>query len=299
VSAGISLSGFAERQFQGSEVCLNYAEGPANGPTLLLLHGLSRDWRSFLVLLPELSRRFRLFAVDLRGHGRSSRVPGGYRMSQFAADISEFVQSEFPAGVSIFGHSLGAMTGLMTAAKPGGKVNALIVGDSMITPETLRRSLYFPLFRQLRELMMRFQSQSALAAAIGRIVIPVPGLEEPVRIEELPGNAPDVLMEWARCALLADPDALAMTIDGTAFEDWEPGKISSQIICPTLLLQANPELDGMLSDEDVKLALDLLPNGRHVKFPLLGHALFMHQTKPVLDAVMQFLLPISETRTSV
>ena len=116
VSAGPSLAGFTEKQFQGSEVSLNYAEGPSNGPPLLLVHGLSRDWRVFSVLLPELSRRFHLFAVDLRGHGKSGRVPRGYRISQFAGDISEFVRTQFPQGIAIFGHSLGAMTAMMAAA---------------------------------------------------------------------------------------------------------------------------------------------------------------------------------------
>jgi pimeloyl-ACP methyl ester carboxylesterase len=289
VGASASISQFTEKEFRGSEVSLNYAEGPANGPPLLLLHGLSRDWHSFSVLLPELSRRFHLFAVDLRGHGRSSRVVRGYRISQFAFDISQFLQTRFPAGAAIFGHSLGAMTAMMAAADGVGKVNALIVGDSMILPENFRRSLYDPLFRQLGKLLAHSYSQSRLAAAMGKIVIPVPGLDEPVRIEELPGNTSDVLEEWARCALLADPEALAMTVDGSAFDDWVPSEVLPRIACPTLLLQANPELDGMLSDDDVKLALDLLPDGQHAKFPLLGHALFMHQQKPLLDAVVNFV----------
>jgi pimeloyl-ACP methyl ester carboxylesterase len=120
-------------------------------------------------------------------------------------------------------------------------------------------------------------------------VIPVPGLDDPVRIEELPGNTPQVLSEWARCAQRTDPDAIAMTVDGRAFEGWLPEETLAQISCPTLLLQGNPELDAMLSDDDVKLALRLLPNAQHFKFHLLGHALFMHQAKPVLDAVVSFL----------
>ena len=289
MSAPASVRGFIEKKFSGSEASLNYAEGPANGPPLLLLHGLSRDWRSFSVLLPELSRGFHLFAVDLRGHGQSSRVPGHYRISEFALDVSEFLQTQFPGGAAIFGHSLGAMTAMMVAANGSGRVKALIVGDSMITPENFRRSLYFPLFRQLGQLLKHSSSQPALAAAMGKIVIPVPGLNEPVRIEELPGNTPEVLHEWARCALLTDADALAMTVDGTAFEEWIPQKILPRITCPTLLLQANPELDAMLSDDDVRLAMELLPDGQNVKFPLLGHALFMHQQKPVLDAMVRFL----------
>jgi pimeloyl-ACP methyl ester carboxylesterase len=295
VSVASAAWGFTEQSFPASRVSLNYAEGPASGPGLVLLHGLARDWRSFLVLLPELSRRFHVFALDLRSHGGSSHVKGSYQISDFAQDVTEFINARLPSGTAIFGHSLGAMTAMNVAAGGNCHVKALILGDTMITSENFRRSLYAPLFRQLHELLLRHgKSRNALAAAMGKIRIPVPGLDEPVRIEELPGNTPEVLTEWARCALQTDPDAIAMTVDGTAFEDWEPEKTLRRISCPTLLLQGNPELDALLSDEDVKLALRLLPNAQHVKFPLLGHALFMQQAKPVLDAVINFLAKVPD-----
>jgi len=53
-------------------------------------------------------------------------------------------------------------------------------------------------------------------------------------------------------------------------------------------------LDALLSDDDVKLALRLLPNARHIQFPLLGHALFMQQPKPVLDAAISFLSNVAD-----
>jgi len=290
VSTATALHGFAEKMFSGGEIFLNYAEGPANGPPLLLLHGLTRDWRSFSVLLPELSSRFHVFALDLRGHGQSGHVAGAYGISEFARDVIEFVNSQLPDGTAIFGHSLGAMAAMKVAASGKCRVKALILGDTMITPENFRRSLYAPLFRQLHALLLRpGNSQEMLASAMGSIVIPVPGFEEPIRIEELPGNTPRVLSEWAGCAQRTDPDAIAMTIDGRAFDSWDPEQTLPQISCPTLLLQGNPELDALLSDADVKLALQLLPDAKHIKFPLLGHALFMHQAKPVLDAVTSFL----------
>jgi pimeloyl-ACP methyl ester carboxylesterase len=281
--------GFTEKSFSATQVCINYAEGPSNGPPLLLLHGLSRDWRSFSVLLPELSRYFHVFDLDLRGHGRTDRVAGSYRIAEFAQDVTEFVRARFPSGAAIFGHSLGAMVGMHVAASGNCGVKALILGDTMITAENFRCSLYAPLFRQLHELLRNTKSHAALAAAMGKILIPVPGLTEPVRIEELPGNTSEALAEWARCALQTDPDAIAMTVDGKAFEGWAPHQILPRISCPTLLLQGNPELDAMLSDDDVKLALELLPRGEHVKFPLLGHALFMQQPKPVLKEIFRFL----------
>jgi pimeloyl-ACP methyl ester carboxylesterase len=295
VAIAPAVAGFTEKAFAGTEVSLNYVEGPGNGPPLVLLHGLSRDWRSFSVLLPDLSRKFHVYAIDLRGHGGSGRKAGSYRISEFAHDVAEFVRTHAPSGAAIFGHSLGAATAIMVAATGDCRVKALIVGDTMITPENFRGSLYSPLFRQLHGILLQGdQSRDALAAAIGKIVIPVPGLDEPVRIEELPGNTSEVLGEWARCAFRTDPDALLATVDGAAYEDWRADNILPRIACPTLLLQGNPELDGLLSDGDVKLALSLLPNAQHVKFHLLGHALFMHQAKPVLEAIVPFL---SKTRT--
>ena len=288
--AGASVApGFQGKIFRAREVSIHYAEGAQNGPPLALLHGLARDWRSFLVLLPELSSRFQVFALDLRGHGESSRATGGYRITQYAQDVSAFLETVLPGGAAIFGHSLGGEVGMYVAAEGNCRVTALIVGDSAISPESFASSMYDSLFSQLHELILCGGSQEDLALGIGKIEIRVPGFDETLRIEELPGNSKAVLLEWARCAMLTDPDALAMTLDGSSFEGWDAAEILPRISCPTLLLQGNPELDALLSDNDVKLALKLLPKAEHVKFPLLGHALFMQQPKPVLQAATSFL----------
>jgi len=293
--AGASVvPGFQGKIFRAREISIHYAEGLQNGPPLVLLHGLARDWRSFLVLLPELSFRFHVFALDLRGHGESTRATRGYRITQYAQDVSEFLKTMLPEGAAIFGHSLGGEVGMYAAAEGNCRVTALIVGDSVFSLESIAHSMYDPLFFQLHELILRAGSdkeltQVELARGIGKIEIRVPDLDETLRIEELPGNSEAVLLEWARCAMLTDPDALAMTLDGSSFEGWDPAEILPRISCPTLLLQGNPYLDGLLSDSDVKLALRLLPKAEHVKFPLLGHALFMQQPKPVLLAVTSFL----------
>ena len=284
-----NITGFAEKTFQAGNVSIHYAEGPPNGPPLVLLHGLARDWRSFSVLLPELSSRFHFYALDLRGHGESSRVPGGYRIVDYALDVAAFLKQMVPSGAAVFGHSLGGGVGMCVAANPECRVTALIVGDSVISPENFVHSMYDPLFLQLHELMTRGLSQTEMAAGIGKIELRIPGFDEVLRIEDLPGNTKPVLMEWARVAMLTDPETLAMTLDGSSFVGWDPRKILPQISCPALLLQGNPELDALLTDDDAKLALSLLPSAKHAKFPLLGHALFMQQPKPVLKEIYQFL----------
>ena len=283
-----SVPEFQKKTFRAPGVSIHYAEGPQNGAPLVLLHGLARDWKSFSVLLPEISSRFHVFALDLRGHGASRHVTRAYRIDESAEDVAKFLTTLLPGGAAIFGHSLGAMVGMCVASE-NCKVNALIVGDSMISSDNFASSMYAPLFRQLRELMLRGGSQEELARGIGKMAIVVPGLQEAVRIEELPGNDEDSLLEWARCALQTDPDTLAMALDGSSYGGWDPERVLPRISCPTLLLQGNPELGALLTNEDAELALKLLPNGELVKFPLLGHALFMQQPQPVLKAAMSFL----------
>lgn len=284
--AGLPLS---TRRFRSGEITLHFAEGPARGSPLVLLHGLSRDWRSFHPLLEALISRFHVFAVDLRGHGASSRVPGGYQISGYAADVREFIATVVPPGAAIFGHSLGAMVALSVASAASPRIHAVIVGDSMLWPRRFESTLYGEFFRQLYPLVARRGSEEQLARDMGKITLRLPGLDEPVRMEELPQNTPGVLLDWARTAIRTDPAALAAMLDGSSFAEWDPERVLARVTCPTLLLQGNPELDGLLSDAEAEAALRLLPEGEHIKFPLLGHALFMQQAKPVLAALLRFL----------
>ncbi len=282
-------SGFRDASFTGGEVPIHYVEGPGHGPDLVLLHGLARDWNSFSPILSGLAPRFHLFILDLRGHGLSGRAPHGYAIPRFANDVSAFLTALAPAGAAIFGHSLGAMVGMHAAGSGKCNPTALIVGDSMISPENLARSPYHSLFSQLKKLIERGGSQQELARGIGQIEIRLPGFEETLRLHELAGNTPSILLEWARSAQLTDPEALTMSLDASAFQGWDPHTILPPIACPVLLLQGNPELDALLSDADVSLASKLLPRAEHVRFPLLGHALFMQKPEPVLKEVLRFL----------
>jgi pimeloyl-ACP methyl ester carboxylesterase len=284
--AGAS-SGLTSKRFDARHVSIHYVEGPQNGPSLILLHGLTRDWTSFSVLFPHLVPRFHVFALDLRGHGESGRVRHGYRIAEFADDVSEFVSAITPAGAAVFGHSLGAMIA-MCAAEDHSAVSALIVGDSLITPANLAY-MYDPLFSQLHALLLLGGSEEELARGIGRIQLQFPGITESIRLNELPGNTDAVLLAWAQTAIRTDPEALQMTLDRTSHAGWDPERILPRIQCPVLLLQGNPELDALLSDSDVALAKKLLSRAEHVRFPLLGHALFMQNARTVLDAIMPFL----------
>ena len=60
-----------ERSFDAGEVTINFAEGPANGPPLVLLHGGTDRWASFESVIPALKEEWHIYALDFRGHGKS------------------------------------------------------------------------------------------------------------------------------------------------------------------------------------------------------------------------------------
>jgi pimeloyl-ACP methyl ester carboxylesterase len=268
---------------------LNYAEGSANGTPLVLLHGLGRRWQVFLPVIPALSLRWHIFAPDLRGHGKSSRVARGYHGSQYSEDIACFLRERVAAPAVLFGHSLGGMLAMRLASHHPELVRALILGDNTIVTRRLRHPMYVALFSGLRELARKGGAIEQIAEGIGRIVLPVPGTDEFVTIRQLPGNDEAYLLAWARCVQQADPDTYEMTLDGSSLEGWDGEALLRGIACPTLLLQGTPELGGLMSDADVALATRLLPHHAHVKFRNLGHALFIQQPEPVLRAVTNFL----------
>jgi pimeloyl-ACP methyl ester carboxylesterase len=282
-------SGIAEQTFDAGEVRLNYAEGPANGPPLVLLHGLGRRWQVFLPVIPALCLRWHIFAPDIRGHGKSGRVARGYRATQYSEDIIRFLQERVSGPAVLFGHSLGGLLAMWIASRNPELVRALVLGDNMIIARKGSTPMYMSLFAWLRDLAHKGGSVEQIAEAIGRIDLQVPGTGEVVTIRELPGNDEAYLLAWARCVQAADPGAYDMTLDGSAMEGWDGEAVLRGITCSTLLLQANREVGGLMTDADVALAKRILPHPTHVYFRSLGHALFIQQPEPVLRAVTNFL----------
>jgi pimeloyl-ACP methyl ester carboxylesterase len=282
-------AGIREQLFDAGQIKLNYAETLPTGPPLVLLHGLGRRWQVFLPLIPDLASQWHIYGPDLRGHGKSTHVARGYRVSQYADDIVRFLTGVVTAPAILFGHSLGGMVSMWIAAHHPNLVRALILGDNVICGDSFEHSMYPTLFAGLRDLVSKGGSTQDIAQGLARIRLKVPGLEEPVPIGDLPGNDEAHLLWWARCLENVDPDTFAMTLEGSSFEEWDGEKLLRQIRCPTLLLQANPELGGLMSDTDVELALELVPDASHVRFPTLGHALYIQQAQPVLQAVTDFL----------
>ena len=74
------------------EVQMNYATlGDPSSPALLLIPGQTESWWGYEAAMPRLAEHFQVFAVDLRGQGRSTRTPGRYTLDNMGNDLVRFI----------------------------------------------------------------------------------------------------------------------------------------------------------------------------------------------------------------
>lgn len=277
-----------ERTFRTGAIDINYIEGPAAGPPLLLLHGITQRWQEFIQILPALTQNYHVFAPDFRGHGKSGHARGSYHGEHYSQDILEFLDNVVRAPVVVFGHSLGGMVSLYLSAKYSSRIRAQAIGDSIIFGTDVSSTVLPSMFSQVRQMTADGKSYDDLRKAI-----PEMWLESPVfgrmPMKMLPGCDDAYLSAWARSLSQMDHDVLTMTLDGRAFNGWEPAELIKSIRCPTLLIQGDPKLGGLMTDEDVSRLKAACPNVQVARMNGIGHSLHMYQAEPVLRALTNFL----------
>ena len=107
--------------------------GDTTGKPLLLIHGYTDNSRSWSLLAPYLKSRH-VFAIDLRGHGKSSVPDCCYAITDLADDASLFLDAVGVKKADVVGHSLGSMTAQMLAATHPDKVDHLVLVSSSMKP---------------------------------------------------------------------------------------------------------------------------------------------------------------------
>jgi len=122
-------AGFEEKYFHTGDAILNYVAGPANGQPLVFIHGQSVTWEEYTYIMPLLAARFQVFAVTLRGHGKSSWTPGRYTFNQLGADMKAFLERVVGRPAIVAGNSSGGVLSAWLAANVPELVAAIVLED--------------------------------------------------------------------------------------------------------------------------------------------------------------------------
>lgn len=103
--------------------------GPTDAPGLLLHHGLASSRRIWDLMLPRLTRRFRVATFDARGHGRSGKPATGYGFDRLADDVVRVTRAAGLRRPIVVGHSWGAMVALHLGARRPSSAAGLVLVD--------------------------------------------------------------------------------------------------------------------------------------------------------------------------
>lgn len=279
----------SEHTFAAGPVPLHYAQVEADGPPLVLLHGVSRRWQDWRTVLPHLSQFGPIYAVDARGHGQSARaVDGSYRVVDYVADAVRFLDQVVPRPALVVGHSLGAMVAAAVAALRPERVRAVVLEDPPF--ESMGRRIattaYPDLFRAYHALAGQPDSVESITAALASTILRAPGGSE-VRL----GAVRDAvtLRFAASCLKRLDPAVMAPLIAGHWLDGYDVSTTLRGVACPALFLQADPTAGGTLPDDYADELDALLPQGVRLRMAGVGHQIHGAAPERFLRVVTEFL----------
>ena len=104
---------------------ISYAGTGADGDVVLLIHGYGGDRNSWLFLQEPLAARYRVYALDLPGHGTSAKDVGDGSIGVLADAVVAVLDAVGAGQAHLVGHSLGGAVALAVTARDPGRIASL------------------------------------------------------------------------------------------------------------------------------------------------------------------------------
>ena len=228
----------ASKYFRPNDgVRLHYLEAGAGKP-IVLVHGISQTAEQFKFQIEGLSDRYRVIALDLRGHGESEKVNFGLKIHRLAQDLREALVAANADDITLVGHSMGctviwAYWELFGADRLGKIVlidqSPMLTSNPAWTPEEREAagSMYTP--------AALWETANALAGPDGE------AFARAFIDSTVTRNCPEDLKEWIiQCtARMPRKDAATLLLN-LGCQDWRD--IIPRITLPTLVIAGRVSL---------------------------------------------------------
>ena len=280
--------GYPEQLAALGEVSMNYVvAGSADKPALLLIPGQTESWWGYERVIPLLETDFQVFAVDLRGQGRSTWTPGRYTLDNMGNDLVRFIATVIRRPVITSGCSSGGVLSawLSAFAMPGQLRGAVLEDPPLFASEV--GPAYGQSIRQAIGAVFRLNAKylgdqwsvgdwKGLQAAAARDPSPI------LRSRKLPDEPPQNMKEY-------DPEWSRVFWEGTVGKSCPHDLMLAQIKVPVLLTHhmrfvdpSSGSLLGAMSDLQAQKAMDVMKTAgaqaEYQSLPDAAHA--MHQADP-------------------
>lgn len=241
--------------------------GAAEGrPTLVCVHGMTRNSRDFDYLAAAMEDRYRVVSMDAVGRGKSDWLAdhAGYGFARYLPDAAALLARLDVEEVDWVGTSMGGLIGMMLAARPNSPIRRLVLNDigPFIPKAFLGRIRSYvgadPHFADIGELEAHIRK---IHASFG------PLSDEEWRHLAAHNARP---LEGGGLGLAYDPAIAKAAFSPDGPEDVEMWDIWEQVQCPVLVLRG-AESD-LLLPETVERMKASGPGCEAVDIPGCGHA---------------------------
>ena len=127
-----------------TDIQLHYIE-QGQGQPLILLHGNGEDGSYFEHQISAFSEKYRVIAIDTRGHGKSPRGEKPFTIKQFAEDLHDFMDEKGIKKATLLGFSDGGNIALTFALKYPERVEKLILNGANLFPSGVKPQYQWPI----------------------------------------------------------------------------------------------------------------------------------------------------------
>jgi pimeloyl-ACP methyl ester carboxylesterase len=134
VLANASLAAAQDKYAKLDNTKIHYVSEGKGKDALVLVHGWTCDLGHWRDQIPELSKRARVIALDLPGHGMSDKPDTRYSMDFFAAAIDAVMKDAKVERAVLVGHSMGTPVVRQFYRKYPQKTLALVIVDGGLRP---------------------------------------------------------------------------------------------------------------------------------------------------------------------
>jgi pimeloyl-ACP methyl ester carboxylesterase len=253
---------------------------------LVLLHAtgfLAALWRR---VAERLWDAYDVYAIDVRGHGRSGHPESLYNFDELSSDVTAVLDALHLRDVYTVGHSMGGGLAVMIAARRPELVGRIFAIEPIVPTNTWRQSDHAPMdsqdlatasrkrrpgFASREEVVTRWRDRPPFSNWDSQVFddYVMHGFEEQ-------GDGSVLL----RCP----PRLEARTFEAARDFDAEP--FLASVACPVLLVQGaetSPWFDSMLAQ-----AAATLPDGRRLTIPGVGHLAPMEAPGTIAQEIRDF-----------
>lgn len=124
---------------------VTYYISQGDGHPIVLLHGNGEDSTYFVHQIEEFSKKYRVIALDTRGHGKTPRGDAPFTIRQFVKDLADFFAEHHLEHAHVLGFSDGANIAMIFAMEHPELVDCLILNGGNLNGNGVKTSVQLPI----------------------------------------------------------------------------------------------------------------------------------------------------------